>query len=386
MSVEINQNHLKYKEKINLGAFYTPKKYVYDVWDKIIPFIDNNTVILDNSCGYGNFFNIENIYIDKEIQKKANDIDTFAYQTVKDNFSDIEVFNKNALKNVSRDMFNILEDKKLIIIGNPPYNDTTSMIRNKIKEDNIKIDEDIKTRDLGMSFLLSYSKMDADIICVLHPLSYLVKKANFNLLKKFANRYKLIDSTIIDSSTFKETSKGTPFPIIIALYQKDELGMNFEYIQNFKFKTLDGKSFQIGKFDYISNYVRKYPIKNKIPQEDDILFWTMRDLNALKRNRSFVDKFSGSTIIIDKDKLDYYVYIDVVKEYNKIFPYYLGNLDVIINNNLFLKYKKYFIQDALTRRDFLKKYYKEENINTQIIRKKILEYFELLLGEHYKNI
>src|SRR3989344_5858437 len=72
--------------------------------------------------------------------------------------------------------------KNIIAIGNPPYNDTTSIIRNSIKDTSIqdKIDADIKTRDLGMSFLLSYDKLKADYVCVLHPLSYLIKKAKHN--------------------------------------------------------------------------------------------------------------------------------------------------------------------------------------------------------------
>jgi len=373
-----DQFHLTHKEKINLGAFYTPKNYVYIVWDKIKKFLDNQVIVLDSSCGYGNFFSVENI----NVRIIGNDIDRIAYNITKNSFSNVEVFNKNALKNVSREMFNI-KNEKLIIIGNPPYNDTTSIIRNGIKTDNINIDSDIKTRDYGISFLLSYAKLDADIICVLHPLSYLIKKANFNLLKQFSNKYKLIDATIIDSKTFTETSKGISFPIVIALYQKDKNGMDYDYIQNFEFKTIDNKKFKLNQFDYISNYIRKYPIKNRLPQGDDILFWTMRDINALKRNRTFVQNFGYNTIILDKSRLDYYVYVDVFKQYSKVIPYYFGNLDVIIDNKLFLKYKRYFIQDALNRWDFLKNYYKKENFDIQLVRGKIVEYFKELLGEHY---
>jgi hypothetical protein len=377
-----NQIHLNYKEKINLGAFYTPKNYIYIVWNKIKKFIDKNSIILDSSCGYGNFFDIE-INDNLSFQLIANDIDKIACQITKKNYNNIKVFNKNALKNISRDMFEIEKNKKLIVIGNPPYNDTTSIIRNNIKEDNIDIDIDIKTRDYGMSFLLSYAKLEADIVCVLHPLSYLIKKANFNLLKSFTKKYKLIDSTIIDSKTFKETSKGISFPIIIALYKKDMLGMDYNYIQNFEFKTICNKVFKLNQFDYISNYIRKYPIKNRLPQKDDILFWTMRDINALKRNRTFVQKFGYNTIIIDKTKLDYYIYVDVFKQYNRFFPYYFGNLDVIINNKLFIKYRNFFVQEALNRWEFLNKYYKKEDIDIQLVREKIVEYFKILVGEHY---
>ena len=376
MSIVLN-THLNHKEKINLGAFYTPQNYVVLVWNKIKKFIDKNTIILDSSAGYGNFFSVN-----VNVKKIANDIDKIACEMIKKNYKDIKVFNKNALKNVSRRMFNI-KNEKLIIIGNPPYNDTTSIIRNHLKENKIEVDKDLKTRDYGISFLLSYNKLKADVISVLHPLSYLVKQANFKLLKDFAKNYKLIDSTIIDSKTFLETSKNISFPIIIALYVRDKDGMDYEYIKNFEFKTIDKKTFKLNDFDFISNYIRKYPIKNKIPKENDILFWTMRDLNALKRNKTFVNKFSYNTIIIDKNKLDYYIYVDVVKQFNKVFPYYFGNLDVIIDNELFKEYKIYFIQEALKRWSFLGNYYKKEDIDIQKVRKKIIEYFKKLLKEHY---
>jgi len=375
----VNQKHLRYQDKINLGAFYTPQNYINIAWDKIIPFLNSQSVVLDSSCWYGNFLNYK-----IECQKKVNDIDTVAVEQAKKNFPEIEVFNKNALSNVNRKMFNISYNDSLIIIGNPPYNDTTSIIRNGIKKNDTQIDYDIKTRDFGMSFLLSYAKLNADVICVLHPLSYLIKKANFNLLKKFTNNYKLIDSVLIDSGTFKETSKGISFPIIIALYKKDEFGMDYQYIQNYRFKTIDGYNFALIDFDFIPNYINKYPLKNKIPKEDDILFWTMRDINALKRNRTFVHKFGYNTIIIDKNKLDYYIYVDVFKQFSYLLPYYFGNLDVFISNNLFQKYKKYFYREIITRHLFLKKYITyDENISIQEAKKNIINYFKLLINKHY---
>jgi len=374
----INQNHLTYANKINLGAFYTPRNYINIVWHKIKPFIDKNSIVLDSSSGYGNFFDYE-----IDCKKIGNDIDKTACKKAKQYFQNVKIFNKNALKNVSRENFGIKQDQKLIIIGNPPYNDTTSIIRNNIKKQNIEIDEDIKTRDYGMSFLLSFAKLQADIVCVLHPLSYLIKKANFKLLKNFTNQYKLINSTIIDSKTFKETSKGISFPITIALYIKDNKGMDYEYIKNFEFQTIDNKKFHLNEFDFISNYIRKYPIKNKLPEEKDILFWTMRDVNALKRNRTFVHKFGYNTIIIDKTKLDYYIYVDVFKQFSGCVPYYFGNFDIFINNKLFLENKSYFLKEVLTRHNFLHKFIKEPDIDIQTARKKIVKYFKTLLGVHY---
>jgi hypothetical protein len=68
--------------------------------------------------------------------------------------------------------------------------------------------------------------------------------------------------------------------------------MNYDYILNYNFKINNEKSFKLNEFDYIDNYISKYPNKfnNKI-DENSLLFWTMRDINALKRNRTFVNDF-----------------------------------------------------------------------------------------------
>ena len=68
----------------------------------------------------------------------------------------------------------------------------------------------------------------------------------------------------------------------------------------------------------------------------------MRDINALKRNQTFVKNFGFNTIVIDKNKLDYYVYVDVFKRFADKVPYYFGNCDVLIDDSLFQKYKKIF--------------------------------------------
>ncbi len=158
--------------------------------------------------------------------------------------------------------------------------------------------------------------------------------------------------------------------------------MDYNISKTLRFKTINNKIFSLNQFDYISNYIRKYPVKNKLPQKDDILFWTMRDINALKRNKTFIDKFGYNAIIID-NKLEYYIYVDIFKQYSSCIPYYFGNLDVLIDNDLFIKYEKYFIQEALLKWKFLEKYFKKENIDIQVIKKNIIEYFKLLLGKYY---
>ena len=377
----INQQHLNYERRVNLGSYYTQNQFVDVVWQMIRPYLSKKSVILDSSCGYGNFLKKDEPY-----QQIGGDIDETAIKIATKN-NDMHFYVKNALNMVSRNQYSIKIHSHLCIIGNPPYNDRTSIIRQNIKHNKIQIDKDIVTRDLGMSFLLSYQKLSADIVCVLHPLSYLTKQANFNLIRNFTNKYKLIAGKIISSSMFKESSKSMGFPILIGLYKKSALGISYKDILNFNFEILGGKTFSLTNFDNISSYVQKYPNKHKKPSNNDILFWTLRDINALKRNQTFIKKYSPNAIIINQKQLDYYIYIDVFKHFSKYIPYYFGNCDVLINNNLFIKYKKYFILECLARHQNLRKYFYdfdcESTKNIILAKQKINTYFRQLLGEHY---
>ena len=50
----------------------------------------------------------------------------------------------------------------MAIVGNPPYNDTTSLIGRRLKKSSgCSMDEDVRTRDLGLSSLLAYDKLQA---------------------------------------------------------------------------------------------------------------------------------------------------------------------------------------------------------------------------------
>ena len=122
------------------------------------------------------------------------------------------------------------------MIGNPPYNDITSEFRSGEKGENI-CDEDLRDRDLGVSFLRSYNKLKADMVCILHPLSYLIKEANFKRLREFRENYKLTKAEIFSSALFSGTGFGK-FPIIVALYERNISGMDFNYIRGFGFNIL----------------------------------------------------------------------------------------------------------------------------------------------------
>ena len=381
------QKHLNYKQIVNSGSYYTPDRYI-----KICcQFLKNNIqkldeyYILDSSCGYGNFFN-KNIFDHKKFI--GADIDEKAIHIAKKTHNNIQYFVTNSLLNITREKYLLTKNNKLIIIGNPPYNDMTSILKNKLKNNHIKIDKDIKTRDLGISFLKSYAKLNADYICILHPLSYLIKESNFKLLKEMFNRYKLKQSILFNSVEFDQTSKMTGFPIIIAFYQRNDAGMNYDFIKNYSFQTIEGKKFKINDYDYIDNYVSKYPSKNKSATDENTIayFWTMRDINALKRSRTFIETKNYNAIDVTYKNIDYYCYVDIFKKYISYIPYYFGNNNIMINNLDYLKIKNDIIKYSIISHTVLKKVKNRFNLDSYSMNlNKIDNYFKNLLGEHYVN-
>ena len=373
----MSQRHLQFQDRVNLGSYYTPPEIVNLAWQMINPHLDPRTTIIDTACGYGDF-------LKNHRQSTGCDIDRTAISIAKKNNDKAQFFQANALHNVSREKFGISPQSKLIVVGNPPYNDKTSLIRRKIKSESYDIDEDLTSRDLGISFLRSYNKLQADLVCILHPLSYLIKPTNFKSLKGFAANYKLVAGQLISSSTFKESAKLTPFPIVIAFYQRDRKGMEYDFIRSFRFDVHGGGCFCLSDFDYITNYISKYPSKRHQPIPDDSLFfWTMRDINALKRNRTFVKNYSNNAIVVDKRKLSYYAYVDVFKRNLYRLPFYFGNCDIPIDDKRFRQYKHYFISDTIAHYPFLEKHFQIDPIKKEQAKTEIDRYFKLLLGKHH---
>lgn len=343
-------NHLNYQQKINNGSFYTPLDLVNYVWEFINPFLEKNTTILDTSAGKGSFF------VNRKKQDLlliAADNDKLAVNYLKTNFPYLSVIHKNALINPSRKEYGIQDKQKLIIIGNPPYNDITSLKARKLKENsqnNLAIDPQIKSRDLGISFLRSYYHLKADYVCVLHPLSYLIKETNFNHLKEFKDNYRLLKSLVIDSKKFSD-AKGASFPISISLYKKDKKGMNYDYIKNFSFQLENGKQFSLNSFQFLTDLVSKYPKKANSPEYlSNLFFFTFRDINSIMRNKTFLQEANNYSVPIKKDKLKYYAYIDYFKEnFRNNIPFYLRNVDIFYNPEFKEEDWRYF-----TRRIFPK--------------------------------
>ena len=391
----MSQAHLGYESRVNLGSYYTPPEIVDIAWEMLAPYVHSQTIVIDSACGYGDFLRNRGQAI-----TIGCDIDETAIDVARKNSDKVRFFQTNALSNVSRAKFGIPQQSNLIVVGNPPYNDRTSLIRQRIKNINFDIDEDIASRDLGISFLRSYNKLEAELICVLHPLSYLIKPTNFRLLKEFTANYRLVDGLLISSWEFPESAKHTPFPIVLAVYQRDTQGMADSFIRSFHFRVADDKkraarikpqrgamsmaSFCLDDFDYITGYIDKYPKKKARPTHNNSLFfWTMRDINALKRNRTFVDRYSANTIVLDKQKLDYYAYVDVFKRNLHRLPFYFGNCDVLIDNDLFKQYKSCFISDTIRHHPYLKRHFQIDPIGEQQTESELDMYFKSLLGDHY---
>jgi hypothetical protein len=372
----MEQKHLNHKDTVNLGSYYTPTWLVDIVYSLIEKNVTDarNYYILDTSCGYGGFL--------RKQKAIGADIDKKAVEMAKNATSASAYFNHNSLFEISRAQYGLDKNAKIIIVGNPPYNDTTSIIRNNIKRSEFLRDSGVMSRDLGISFLLSYDKLAADFVCVLHPLSYLIKKTNFESLGRFKNNYRLIDSTIVSSGVFSATSKTTFFPVIIAFYERNLSGMEYAYIQNYQFKTNDSKTFSIKQYDTIRNYVSKYPNHKTVSEQKTVAyFYTMRDINALKRGATFLPKENGNTVRVTKQKLPYYCYVDVFKEYISHIPYYFGNSDVMIHNGAFTELQSLFISRSVQKHPNLAGLVPQKEYNDT--KSEIDGYFRQLLREYY---
>ena len=108
------QIHLNKADTVNLGSYYTPQKLVnlaYELLKNNITEEFENYTLLDSSCGYGEFLKYDSLN-----KKVAADIDEVA-------IARLELKHKyvvNALNMASRATYNIKDNEKLIIVGNPP--------------------------------------------------------------------------------------------------------------------------------------------------------------------------------------------------------------------------------------------------------------------------
>lgn len=372
-----NSNHLSRNERVKLGGYYTPDTLVEIVHDYVYPYVEkenDNLIVFDNAAGYGAF-----IVGLKNYDYRLSEYDKTAYINLTQYFDNQKVFYTNSLLDVTREKFNIPSDSFLIMIGNPPYNDTTSEFRNGEKGKN-QCDEDLFDRDLGISFLKSYNKMEADVVCILHPLSYLIKKPNFRRLRAFKNNYCLRKSIIFPSSMFPDTGS-IKFPITISLYEKDKEGMDFEYILDFSFDVLGNDiKFKLSDYQTTDGFIRKYPPTKKQPKQSPIglYYYTFRDFNSLKKNTSFLDKPHYNGIVVTLENFYQYAYLDCLKRLFKPDNDWLyGNLSPLMMENILQNNKKKFITYSFKTHPVL--------INLEDkIKNQILNYYNIDLNNSKK--
>lgn len=358
--------HLKINETIKNGSFYTPDNITKIAYDYISSFIEKDDNIIDFGCGYGAF--ISRFTKLKDINLIATDYDKTSYEFVSENFKNVKTIFENSLLNISRDKYNLSENDRLIVIGNPPYNDTTSFHK-KGQKGYFDVDIDVKSRDLGMSFMKMYNKLKADYICILHPLAYLIKERNFLLLKDFFINYKPIDATIFSSSLFENIKKtNSKFPVVLITYKRSEMcRYTFDDISKFEFNILNSNNkFILNNYKTIDNWVTKYPTKNKDSKK--IKFYTLRDINALSRNKTFIDKEISNSVDIELNDLYKYAWIDYFKNNFKPKNMYLyANLSPLIfddinDDNI----KKILISYVYNNNEILKNFIIKNNLDKDI--------------------
>lgn len=368
--------HLTRDEIIKRGSIYTSPEIVDLVYNKVEKYIDNGTVIGDFGAGYGAF--VDRF---KESGKMcfATEYDEETYKLLKSEYPSVKTYLENSLINVNREKYGLNDNDKLIIVGNPPYNDTTSIFR-KGEKGEIVCDHDLVSRDFGISFLKAYSKLRANYICILHPLAYLIKKQNFKSLGSFNNNYRLISATIFSSKEFESIRKTySDFPVVAALYEKDDNGMDYEFIKDFEFTIYKSDNiFKLSNILTIDSIVNKYPTRHKVDStyyvtnvfgekldEPVLQFYTLRDMNALIRNAGFVDGPIGNGIDVTIENLYQYSWLYFLKtNFNpKNNKFLYGNLSPLWTSKMDDKnFKNAVVSYAYNNCPLVKKYFSKDKI------------------------
>lgn len=266
------------------------------------------------------------------------EIDYSSYEKLTQKFANnsrFKIIHENSLIKINNNKYSI--GNEFLIIGNPPFNDKTSFYKKGQKNFNIT-DQKIYNNDIGISFFRLYSFLSPKYVCVVHPLAYLIKKTKFESLKEFKNNYIILKSTIFSSHEFEDlkNKKKTEFPMCVTLFKLDKKGMNYEFIKNFNFNILNSKNiFCLKNIRTIDGIVNKFPTKIK---NSNIQFYTLRDINALKKNADFLIKPINNSVDVDIENLWQYGWIFYFKKnFNNNFL--SGNLsplfpnDEIINSN-----------------------------------------------------
>lgn len=331
--------HLSERKRANLGKYYTPKEIVTEIEDMMEGQISQKGYVLDPCCGCGAFLSDKF----KRHRMIARDIDEGAISMV-DMFGIGDMVNTgtdNSLYEIGREKYGLNEEDELHIIGNPPYNNESSRTkryRTKTKDgEGMKKDEDIQSSDLGIEFLRMGAKLDADTICMIHPLSYLIKETNFRQLKEFKEKYRLKKGIIHSSHIFDDLRKRQTiaFPVVVAMYVKGS--MDYNYIRDFTFDVSEtGETFTLSKtrtMDDLPNIQRlKYPPCKGMETKSDINIYqyNWRDANSIISSGNIIWENENHEerrhyIPVQYENLKYFAYINCYKHFMSR-NYLYGNL------------------------------------------------------------
>lgn len=373
--------HLNKEEIIKSGSFFTPPHIVNIARSWLDKHINKDDVVIDFGAGYGAFISRFNTLSNKCI---ATDSDQTSISFLYNNIPNIKTFLENSLIKISRQKYGLTKHDRIFIIGNPPYNNTTSLYQ-KGKKGSIEMDSLVHSKDLGIAFLKMYSLLQPEYICVLHPFSYLIKKTNFNSLKFFRNNYILEKGLIFSSYEFENIKKSSSeFPVCLALYKRKlKTNMTYDNIQNFSFAILNNnQKFCLNNFSFIDKWVRKYPNK-KTKKPSDLQFYTLRDINALKRNKTFLVGDVSNGITVNLATLYKYAWLDYFKHNFKPSNYFLySNLSPLYSKQLDKsEVKKSLISYIYNNNTTVKTYIDTNNLAAQI-----LNYYEMTSFEYNQSI
>lgn len=350
-----NAVHLPEELRIQLGSFYTPNELVSRVQELVRPYLDKEkrrAIVFDSAGGCGAF-----MFGMKGYDYRIADFDAIACSFLDENFDRAKVVCTNSLLGVGRERFRIPPSAYLAVIGNPPYNDTTSEYKNGRKGGNL-CDADLFDRDLGVSFLKSYNKLKADVVCILHPLSYLIKEANFKRLLEFKDNYRLVHGELFSSALFKGTGL-CKFPIMIALYERGKEGMSYQHIREFGFNLFNrDETFVLSRYTTTDGYINKYPPRSNEAGRSPIglYYHTFRDINSVKRNAAFLTREHPNGIVVTLENFYKYAYIYAIKKlFDPPDAWLYGNLSPLVNIKSLEQMKKLYVAHALSSSWDLKK-------------------------------
>lgn len=314
--------------RAGLGKYYTPLSLVTLLRTMLQSMLDENpdAVVFDPAVGLAGILSAFDDH-----RTVAADVDATIVGALHD-LGYTNVHHGNSLEGVGRKKFGIKKDDALIVTGNPPFNGS-----NRIEQVGA-MGSELKTRDVGLSFLLAAAKLQPNAICMLHPLSYLAKESNFKQLAGLTSHYRLAKAIIVSSAEFGPALAKTPFPVIAALYVPGS--MTYEDVRNFAFEIFEadsGTMLDTGMRLILANVtttdgiINKYPPRKAAPQHSDIdlYHYNFRDANFLMNKGGLSCSRSDSAIPVQYAQLGHYAYLNCLKRHfgkNHVF----GNLSPLL--------------------------------------------------------